>query len=104
MERGEQPASAERQRLDKWLFFTRLLKSRAIAQKRISDGEVRVNGRVATQPSLGLKPGDKVELLTWRGIRVQIHSVTVVAPGARRGPYEEARLLYEDHGREERDE
>lgn len=103
MERGEQSTPVDRQRLDKWLFFTRLLKSRAIAQKRISDGEVRVNGRVAAQPSLSLKPGDRVELISWRGIRSYVHTVTVRAGGDRRGPYEEARLLYEDHGCEERE-
>lgn len=104
MERGEQPGQEHRQRLDKWLFFARLSKSRALAQKRISDGEVRVNGRTAIQPSLGLRPGDRVELTTWRGIRAHVHAVTVLAPGERRGPYEEARLLYEDHGSEERDD
>lgn len=103
MEHGEQPGSVDRQRLDKWLFFTRLSKSRAIAQKRIADGEVRVNGRVASQPSHIVKPGDRVELTTWRGIRSTLHAVTVRGPGLRRGPYEEARLLYEDHGSQEQD-
>lgn len=104
MERGEQPGQDHRQRLDKWLFFARLSKSRALAQKRISDGEVKVNGRIANQPSQGLRPGDRVELVTWRGIRSYVQTVTVLERGERRGPYEEARLLYEDHGSQERDD
>lgn len=63
-----------------------------------------VNGRAAAHPSLSLKPGDRVDLVTWRGIRAHVHSVTVLAPGMRRGPYEEARMLYEDHGSKERPE
>nr|WP_316656850.1 RNA-binding S4 domain-containing protein [uncultured Gellertiella sp.] len=99
-----QPREDARQRLDKWLFFSRLMKSRASAQKRISDGEVRVNGRKVAQPSLTVRPGDRIEILTWRGIRLQVQTVDVILPGDRRGPFEEARLLYRDHGSEMRDE
>lgn len=81
-----------RQRLDKWLFFTRLQKSRSIAQKAIESGDVRVNEARITQPSHALKAGDVVVVsLDRRDITVR-----VLLAGARRGPYEEARLLYED--------
>ena len=81
-----------RQRLDKWLFFTRLQKSRSIAQKAIESGDVRVNDARITQPSHALKAGDVVVVsLDRRDITVR-----VLLAGARRGPYEEARLLYED--------
>ena len=81
-----------RQRLDKWLFFTRLQKSRSIAQKTIETGDVRVNGARINQPSFGVKPGDVVLLsLDRRDLTVR-----VLLPGDRRGPFEEARLLYED--------
>ncbi|CAN7420476.1 RNA-binding S4 domain-containing protein [Rhizobium sp. LjRoot98] len=81
-----------RQRLDKWLFFTRLQKSRSIAQKAIESGGVRVNEARITQPSHALKAGDVVVVsLDRRDITVR-----VLLAGARRGPYEEARLLYED--------
>ena len=93
-----------RQRLDKWLFFSRLAKSRAVAQKRISDGEVIVNGRKAIQPSFSLRIGDRLELLTWRGIRLHAQLVTVRDLGERRGPFDEARHLYEDHGWQSRDD
>jgi ribosome-associated heat shock protein Hsp15 len=83
---------ASRQRLDKWLFFTRLTKSRSIAQKAIEAGDVRVNDARITQPSHALKTGDVVVVSSDR----RDMTVRVLAPGNRRGPYEEARLLYED--------
>lgn len=87
-----QPLPVVRQRLDKWLFFTRLQKSRSIAQKAIESGDVRVNDARVTQPSYALKAGDVVAVsLDRRDIVVR-----VLAAGVRRGPYEEARLLYED--------
>ncbi|WP_078057912.1 RNA-binding S4 domain-containing protein [Rhizobium rhizosphaerae] len=84
--------AGERQRLDKWLFFTRLQKSRSIAQKAIEQGLVRVNAVRVSQSSAQVKPGDVVTLSLDRQDRI----VKVLASGTRRGPYEEARLLYED--------
>jgi ribosome-associated heat shock protein Hsp15 len=86
------PQAAARQRLDKWLFFTRLTKSRSIAQKAIETGKVRVNDQRITQASHAVKTGDVVMLaLDRRDVTVRMR-----APGDRRGPYEEARLLYDD--------
>jgi ribosome-associated heat shock protein Hsp15 len=81
-----------RQRLDKWLFFTRLQKTRSIAQKAIESGDIRVNDARITQPSHALKAGDVVAVSLDRRDTI----VRVLLPGVRRGPYEEARLLYED--------
>jgi len=81
-----------RQRLDKWLFFTRLQKSRSSAQKAIETGDIRVNDARITQPSHALKAGDIVAVSLDRRDTI----VRVLLPGVRRGPYEEARLLYED--------
>lgn len=87
-----QPASGSRQRIDKWLFFTRMVKSRSLAQSHIQSGHVRINGERAGQPSQTVKAGDKVELALERRDVVLI----VKSGGERRGPYEEARLLYDD--------
>ncbi|MEK1893656.1 MAG: RNA-binding S4 domain-containing protein [Rhizobium sp.] len=87
-----QPGSGSRQRIDKWLFFTRMVKSRSLAQSHIQSGHVRINGERALQPSQTIKAGDKVELALERRDVVLI----VKSGGKRRGPYEEARLLYED--------
>ena len=91
-EKQPQHLSVLRQRLDKWLFFTRLQKSRSIAQKAIEAGHVRVNDARVTQPSFALKAGDVVVLSLDR----RDMTVRVLQAGNRRGPYEEARLLYED--------
>ncbi|KWV44173.1 MULTISPECIES: RNA-binding S4 domain-containing protein [Rhizobium] len=87
-----QPGSGSRQRIDKWLFFTRMVKSRSLAQSHIQSGHVRINGERALQPSQMVKTGDRVELALERRDVVLI----VKSGGERRGPYEEARLLYED--------
>jgi ribosome-associated heat shock protein Hsp15 len=87
-----QPGSGSRQRIDKWLFFTRMVKSRSLAQSHIQSGHVRINGERALQPSQMVKTGDRVELALERRDVVLI----VKSGGERRGPYEESRLLYED--------
>ncbi|HXV31026.1 MAG TPA: RNA-binding S4 domain-containing protein [Sinorhizobium sp.] len=92
MEKQPPSPPAARQRLDKWLFFARLIKSRSLAQKAIESGHVAVNGLRATQSSAQVKAGDMLDLSLERRDLV----VRVLLPGTRRGPYEEARLLYED--------
>ena len=80
------------QRLDQWLWFARLTKSRTLAQALIERGKVRVNKLKVDRPSLWLKPGDAVTLSTGPQVRV----LTVIAIGKRRGPATEAQALYEE--------
>mgnify|MGYP000028742366 FL=1 len=87
-----QPLVAARQRIDKWLFFARVAKSRSLAQQRVSSGHVKVNGTTVRQPSHGLKIGDRLDIAMPERDLVLV----VKLPGERRGPYEEARHLYED--------
>lgn len=89
---GEAGGSAERQRLDKWLFFARVVKSRSLAQAHIGSGHVAVNGQAVRQASRLVAVGDKVEVTLPERDLVLI----VRAGGERRGPYSEAQLLYED--------
>ncbi|MCX8999340.1 RNA-binding S4 domain-containing protein [Rhizobiaceae bacterium BDR2-2] len=91
MTTGEPPV-AERQRIDKWLFFTRMVKSRSLAQTLVEAGHVAVNGRKVHQPSHAVRTGDRIELTLERRDIVLV----VRGAGKRRGPFEEARLLYED--------
>lgn len=86
------PAAGARQRIDKWLFFTRMAKSRSLAQALVGSGKVTVNGQRIAQPSVQVKPDDVVTITLERRDLV----LKVLAPGNRRGPYEEAKLLYED--------
>lgn len=87
-----QPLVAARQRIDKWLFFARVAKSRSLAQTLVSGGKVTVNGQRIAQASVQVKPGDMIAVTLERRDIV----LKVIAPGDRRGPYEEAKLLYED--------
>ncbi|MBY0613308.1 MAG: RNA-binding S4 domain-containing protein [Beijerinckiaceae bacterium] len=83
---------AARQRLDKWLFFARILKSREKAATLIKDGYVRVNGTRAQQPAKLIKAGDVLTISLERQVLV----LKVVLPGERRGPATEAQTLYEN--------
>ncbi|MCK8781386.1 RNA-binding S4 domain-containing protein [Rhizobium sp. NTR19] len=89
-EKQSQPGP--RQRIDKWLFFARMVKSRSLAQTFIASNNVRVNGDLVTQPSFLVKPGDRINLALERRDLVLV----VKSGGERRGPFEEARLLYDD--------
>lgn len=84
------------QRIDRWLWFTRLFKSRSLASKAIENGAVRITRAGQTirtdKPSYGLKPGDVVTLK----IRGTVRIVEVVSGGVRRGPASEAQTLYKD--------
>ena len=88
----EQPTGQARQRIDKWLFFARLRKSRSLAAKSVESGDVSINGVNIRQPSHAVRPGDVIVISLDRHDMV----VKVLQPGERRGPYEEARLLYSD--------
>ncbi|MER2536868.1 MAG: RNA-binding S4 domain-containing protein, partial [Rhizobiaceae bacterium] len=81
-----------RQRLDKWLFFARVVKSRTLAAKLAAAGRVRINRDKATQAADPVKPGDVLTITLERRILVW----RVLDAGTRRGPAEEARGLYED--------
>jgi ribosome-associated heat shock protein Hsp15 len=82
----------EKQRLDKWLFFSRAVKSRTLAQKLIETGAIRVNSERTDRSDHKVGAGDvltmtvQTRLLVWR----------ILDPGSRRGPAPEAALLYED--------
>jgi ribosome-associated heat shock protein Hsp15 len=85
-------AADGRQRIDKWLFFARAVKSRSLAAKLVVAGRVRINRDKAAQASDLVKPGDVLTITLDRSI----HVWKVVGAGGRRGPAEEARRLYED--------
>ena len=81
-----------RQRVDKWLFFSRVAKSRSIAQRMVADGKVRANGEKLELASAAVRVGDVLTIAKDRRILV----LKVLAPGTRRGPAPEAQALYED--------
>ena len=82
------------QRVDKWLWHARIVKTRTLAQKLVSAGNVRVNRRKVEQPGHAVKTGD---VLTIRRERdVLVYRIEGIA--GQRGPYSEARKLYTDLG------
>lgn len=80
------------QRIDRWLWYARFLKSRSLAGSFVQTGKIRVNGERISRASRLVRPGD---VLTFPlGPHIRVIKVTVL--GLRRGPAPEARLLYED--------
>ena len=86
-----EPLAAETLRIDKWLWFARLAKSRSIAARLCAAGAVVIGGTAALRPSHPVRIGDVVAVPQGR----LLHTVRVRALGIRRGPAAEARLLYE---------
>ena len=80
------------QRLDKWLWFARVAKTRTLAAGLVSNGRVRVNRVRTTKPAQMVKPGDVITVSVPGGVRV----LEIVAGGARRGPASEAAQLYRE--------
>ena len=79
-------------RIDKWLWFARLAKTRTLAQKLAVSGRVRVNRQKNGTAAHPVKVGDVLTIAFDASVRV----LRVAALGARRGPATEACLLYED--------
>ncbi len=79
------------QRLDKWLWFARMAKSRTLAAQLVQDGKVRINRTRAAKPAQTVRPDDILTI----ALRGEVQVVKVLAPGLRRGPPAEARKLYE---------
>jgi len=86
------------QRLDIWLFRTRLLKTRALAARIIRTGRVRMTRHHKCERIL--KPHTKVragDIITFMRERELIH-VEVLSNPHRRGPAPEASLHYQPYG------
>lgn len=79
-------------RLDKWLWFARFCKSRALAQRMIERGQVRLNGAVVEKTAAGVRPGDKLEIT----IGATRRRLVVKDVSDHRGAAPEARTLYEE--------
>ena len=79
-------------RLDKWLWFARFAKSRAVAAELVSGGAVRVNSVRVSKPATPVRVGDGLSFAQGRTVR----AIRVLGLGTRRGPAPEARLLYAD--------
>lgn len=79
------------QRLDKWLWFARFVKTRTLASDLVSAGKVRLNRVKVDKPAQIVKTGDVLTISLNR--RIQL--VRVLAIAERRGNSAAARELYE---------
>ncbi len=79
-------------RLDKWLWFARLAKSRGDAQRLCESRHLRLDGRVIDRASALVRAGSVVSFPRHDAVVV----VRVEAISDRRGPYPEAQELYTD--------
>ena len=79
-------------RIDKFLWFARLSKSRSVAQTLAEDGHIRLNGRRIDRAHAPVRAGDLITFPHPSGVRV----VRVVALPSRRGPAPEAQTCYEE--------
>ena len=81
-------------RLDRYLFFIRLLKSRTLAQALLEEGRTRIDGRRVEKVSETIRVGATITFPLRGAIRV----IRVLSIPARRGPAPEARACYEELG------
>ena len=77
-------------RVDKFLWFVRLAKTRSAAQALAEAGHLRLDGRRVDRAHACVRVGSVLSLPCSQGARV----VRVEALPARRGPFTEARACY----------
>jgi ribosome-associated heat shock protein Hsp15 len=83
---------ADSLRLDKFLWFARIVKTRALAQALAERGRIRIGGRVVDRAHAPVRVGDVLSFAQRGAVRV----LKVEALPARRGPPAEARGLYSE--------
>ena len=83
---------SESQRIDKWLWHARVVKTRTLAAGLVTGGHVRVNRARVSKPSQTVGPGDVITV----GINNRVVVLRIEGIGDRRGPASEAATLYSD--------
>ena len=83
---------ADSLRLDKYLWFARIVKTRSAAQAMAETGRIRISGRLVDRAHAPVKVGDVLSFAQRGAVRV----LRVEALPARRGPPAEARTLYSE--------
>ena len=77
-------------RVDRWMWFARVVKTRTLAQKMVRSGKVRVNREKISHTSFTVSVGDVLTINMPQTVLVY----EILALGTRRGPFVEAQLLY----------
>jgi ribosome-associated heat shock protein Hsp15 len=84
--------NGDRQRIDKWLWHARVVRTRPAAAGLATSGRVRVNGQRTDGAGRAVRPGDVVTVALDGCVRV----LKVAGFVERRGSAEVARGLYEE--------
>ena len=87
------PGPAGAQRVDKWLWFARVVKTRTQAAALVTEGKVRLNTEKIDRPAQPVRAGDVLTIALFGRVRV----LEVVLPGGKRGGAPDAALLFKDH-------
>jgi ribosome-associated heat shock protein Hsp15 len=82
----------DRQRIDKWLWHARAVRTRSAAAALVTSGHVRLNGARCLATSSPVKAGDVVTVALDRAVRI----LKVAGFAERRGDAQAARPLFED--------
>ena len=83
---------ADRQRIDKWLWHARVVRTRTDAAALATSGRVRINGQRIAAAAQAVRSGDVVTVALDRSVRV----LRVTGFVERRGSATLAKALYED--------
>ena len=86
------PAEIDRQRIDRWLWHARLVRTRSDAAALAGAGYVRVNGMRIDAPGRMVRAGDVITVALDHRVRV----VKVRGFRERRGPAGSGDALYEE--------
>ena len=84
--------TTDRQRIDKWLWHARVVRTRSAAATLVTSGQVRLNGERCLAASRAARQGDVITVALDRAVRI----LKVRGFAERRGDAEAARPLYED--------
>ena len=84
--------SADRQRIDRWLWHARIVRTRDAAASLADAGYVRINGVKIDAPGRFVRAGDVITVALDRSVRV----LRVTGFVERRGPASAGPSLYED--------
>ncbi|HYG46392.1 MAG TPA: RNA-binding S4 domain-containing protein [Allosphingosinicella sp.] len=83
---------ADTLRLDKFLWFARIVKTRSLAQTMAEEGRIRIGGRLIDRAHAPVRVGDVLSFAQRGAVRV----LKVEKLPVRRGPPAEARALYSE--------
>ena len=80
------------QRIDRWLWHARVVRTRPVAAELAESGRVRVNGQRINAPARTVRTGDVLTV----ALRESVKVLRITGFAERRGSASDASLLYED--------